>query len=463
MSISPARRIAFDTLLRVSAGAGFAADILHTALGPGIRKEDAALATDLTYGCLRWQRLLDAFLGTVLRKPIGSLDPEVRVALHLGLYQLRFLDRIPPSAAVNESVELTKRAGKTSAASVVNAVLRRAMEHAKRTAEAVVPSGASAAARLGVIHSHPDWLVERWLRAFGESRTVSLLEWNNLPARTDCALQCAPSETGAETERVLSALRAAGCDARAGAWLRGSLTVLRGAVANLDEHLRGVFRVQDQASRMVALLLAPGPRDAVLDLCAGAGGKTLELLVQTGPTNRFLAADLHWHALRALRMRMRPAAFRGREVWPIALDATSPLPLLAKFDRIMIDAPCSGTGTLSRNPEIRWRLGEADLPALCGRQLAMLCNAAHRLTPGGRMVYATCSLEAEENEGVVEEFLRLQPAFRTVDPAHALAPHLADSAQLDRLFQVHGEFRTWPPETRTDGFYAVVLESAAAT
>src|SRR4029077_12807576 len=226
MEISAARKIAFDVLRRVAAEDAYAADLLYAELQPGIKKTDASLATELTLGALRWQRLLDFLLERYLERRCEQLDLEVLVALRLGLYQLRYLDRVPPHAAIDESVELVKRARKSSAAGMVNAVLRRATADARiggDELEKLVPAGNSPEERLGILYSHPTWLVERWAGFFGRERATALLEANNRPA----TLTCAVLEEGG-SERVAESLRKSGFEVTPGRWLRGALQISGG-------------------------------------------------------------------------------------------------------------------------------------------------------------------------------------------------------------------------------------------
>lgn len=455
MGVSPARRVAFEVLRRVDEEGAFAADLLHARLERagrrpgGLKPEDAALATELTLGVLRWRRLLDFLLEQRLAPPAGKLDPEVRVALRLGLYQLRFLTRVPPRAAVNESVELVKRARKRSAAALVNAVLRRGPGAAP---EALLPPHLGAAERLGILHSHPDWLVERWLARYGEAGTVALLEANNRAPRV-CAAVHGPREEAA------SRLAREGLSVEPGRWLRNTLIVSGGNPTATRAFRRGLVWLQDEASQMVPLLLDVRPGQSVLDVCAAPGGKTWALARAAGAAT-VVAADRHLHRLRAMEPQL--TRLRVGNVARVAVDATASLPFRRRFERILVDAPCSGTGTLARHPEIRWRLGAAALEDLQARQVALLRAATAQLEPGGRLVYATCSLEPEENERVIEQLLRSEGALRLVRADAALAPHLADPAAAGRLFDGAGFFRTFPPEHGVDGFFAAALEAGPA-
>jgi 16S rRNA (cytosine967-C5)-methyltransferase len=457
MPISPARRIAFEILCSVASQGAYASELLHTRLTARISRADAALSTELTLGVLRWQRLLDFLLGRNLDRAAERLDPEVLIALRLGLYQLRYLERVPAHAAVDQSVELVKRARKYSAAGLVNAVLRRASPEAKvsgKTLQALLPAEASFAERCGILQSHPTWLVERWIRRFGKDRALMLLEANNRPARVSCAVVDAGSVAAVE-----ESLRAGGFESLPGRWLKTALTLSGGNLTTAEAFRTGKITLQDEASQMVAHLVDARSGQTALDLCSAPGGKTLLLARAVGTGGLVIAGDLYDHRLRSVREQL--ARTGTQNVVLLALNATGPLPFREQFDRILVDAPCSGTGTLARNPEIRWRLEPQDLANAHVRQTAMLRQALALLAPGGRLVYATCSLEAEENEDVVREALSGDARVRITSGADALLPHLRPGIPAASLFDGDGFFRTFPPESGTDGFFAAVLERSA--
>lgn len=479
--ISVARRVAFEVLHRVALRDSHAGDLLHTRLvgrAETVKPEDAALAMELTLGVLRWQRRLDHFIDAHARGK--KLDAPVRIALRLGAYQLLFLERIPAHAAVNDSVELVKQAGLRSAAGLVNAVLRKLATGGKHKASLPpMPHKASPAERLAIRASHPTWLVERWLARFGEEETTALLAANNGPAPVTLAL-----DPGAPHGFSF----ACGDDTRMepGQWIisAGRLRSGRGELpAQFDASLSlGFASYQDEASQMVAFLLDVQPGQQVLDVCSAPGGKALLLARLAGAQGLLIAADLHLHRLRALQQRLvnlgdlaeqstrhgdAPAKVPARDlrkgspraaIHLMAHDATGPLPFAAQFARILVDVPCSGTGTLARNPEIRWRLAPDDLLDLQRRQRAILAHALDVLAPGGRLVYSTCSLEPEENEQVVAAVLREKPGCLLHDGRAALQPHLRPDADVNALFDAQGYFRTFPPRHATDGFFAAVIE-----
>lgn len=452
--ISTARQVAFDVLLRVATESAFASDLLFARLSKQkLRGEDAALATELTLGVLRWQRRLDWQIDRHIQGK--KLDAAVRIALRLGTYQILSLDRIPAHAAVNESVELVKHAGLSSAAGLVNAVLRKiAADHASNRDLPFYPKSASETERLAIRASHPTWLAERWLARFGDERSAALFAANNRPAPVSLNF------AGATLESLGVNLPA---DARLepGSWLSSAFLLQSGraGLLSLFEPLLAARRIsfQDEASQMVAHLLGVQPGDCVLDVCSAPGGKSAMLARAAGSTGRLVAADLHLHRLRAMKKRHHGSAASSEAL--IALDAAQPLPFSNTFDRILVDVPCSGTGTLARNPEIRWRLTPEDLLDLQSRQRAILANAIDALAPGGRLVYSTCSLEPEENEQVVDAVLAQKSNARVCLTAHeTLRPHLHPAADVNVLFDASGYFRTFPPEHHTDGFFAAVIE-----
>ncbi len=462
MTISQARTIAFDVLLRVAKQNAYADDVLRALLNESVKTEDAGLATELALGVLRWQRLLDFLIDRYLKKPADVTDAEVRIALRLGFYQLYFLDRVPAHAAVQESVELVKRARKRSAANLVNAILRKAAKERRddiSPPDAVahlLPPETSHADRMGIRYSHPTWMVERWIRTYGEERTRNLLQANNhVPALSGYLLD--PKKE--DEARLL--LRNARTSIQPGRLLRDAW-VLEGGNPSACAAVRdGWIALQDEASQAVARLLAVEPRQTVLDLCAAPGGKTLLLARAAGEQGRVIAADLHANRVRAMKERFERAGVRNVETFVLDGAETLPnsKPFEQTFDRILVDVPCSGTGTLARHPEIRWKLRAADISDLHSRQVGLLRNALRHLSEGGRLVYSTCSLEPEENESVVREVLLAAGSeFQIADPRIAIKDSLQDSVSVESVINAKGFFHTFPGEHGTDGFFGVAIE-----
>lgn len=462
MPVSRARTIAFDVLLRVAIQGAYADEVLRAELDKTVKAEDAGLATELALGVLRWQRLLDFFIDRSLSKASKALDVEVRIALRLGIYQLRFLDRIPASAAVNESVELVKRARKRSATTLVNAILRKAAKEPRAENSAAdevarfLPAELPPADRLGIQYSHPTWMVERWIRIYGDELTRTLLQANNrIPALSGYPLDLQHSDD------AMRSLQRAGCRIQPGRLLRDAWIFEGGNPAACEAVRNGWVAIQDEASQAVARLVAADPGNSVLDLCAAPGGKTLLLARAAGAQGFVVAADLHEHRIRSMRERFELAGVRNVET--VTLDGEKPVPFERPFDRpfdrILVDVPCSGTGTLARHPEIRWKLRADDLRDLHERQARLLRNALPHLASHGRLVYSTCSLEPEENESVVREVLEESGnAYQTTNPKAAIEALLQPSVRIQSVVSEDGFFRTFPPEQGTDGFFAAVIE-----
>jgi len=349
-----------------------------------------------------------------------------------------------------------KSARKSSAAALVNAVLRRFGDEAKSVPEKFLPANVTTAERLGILHSHPTWIVERWLARFGEARTTALLEANNRSPLLSCTLH----NEGARDD-VFRGLEKAGLRVTPGRLLKNAFAVAGGSVARTPEFLSGAISIQDEASQAVPLLLGVRPGYRVLDLCAAPGGKTHVLARAAGPGGSVVAADRHAHRLRAMQSQLGRLGLRG--VHLVELDATGELPFRGTFNRILVDAPCSGTGTLERHPEIRWRLRPEQLAEFHALQVRMLRMALRYLAGRGWLVYSTCSIEPEENEDVVAEVLCEFPQMQRVlasEAAKVIAPHLAPGVSASDLFDENGQFRTFPGAGQTDGFFAAILQKA---
>ena len=382
MAALEARRLAFGLLLRVERDGAYSDELLHSKRLAEIGPRGRAFVTKTVLGCLRRQGELDHLIAAKMSRPLGSLDTEVLTALRLGAYQMRHLDGIPNHAAVSESVELVKRARKASAAGLVNAILRH------------LP--AAPAEEDCELLCHPDWLLRRWRKAFGESKCRALLQANLRQPATYFRLR---PPTGSAT--VLDRLKSVGVLAEP-TDLAHTYRLSEGSVPDARKVAGDVLVFQDISSQRVGALLADSPGSAVLDLCAAPGGKS-RLLAETSTV---VAGDRRLKRLQT----MRRLGCRG--IHMLVLDAENALPFRRKFERILVDAPCSGTGTLARNPEIKWRLKPQDLDSLSARQERILDNALDALAPAGQLVYATCSLEPEENEHVVAKAVARRPGWQ---------------------------------------------------
>ncbi|HKF53550.1 MAG TPA: 16S rRNA (cytosine(967)-C(5))-methyltransferase RsmB [Candidatus Acidoferrales bacterium] len=445
-----ARALAYSILFAVESRAAYASELLHIRLETIGDPREAALATELVMGALRRQRLLDFFVERYSGRKVSKLDIEVLIALRLGIYQLRYLKRIPARAAVNESVQLVRSSRKKSASSFVNAVLRRAASESDRPVEEFLSTEITPEDALGIIHSHPTWLVERWLRKFGKPGTVALLESNNRPPANACVFLNAEHR-----EKTLQSLTKAGLGFEPGRLVRDAIIVQSGNIAKSEAFRNGWVGIQDEASQMIPLLLGVRAGDFVLDLCAPPGGKTMRLANLAGEHGRVVASDLHESRLQAMSERLNKSNVANVSL--VALDGTASLPLTKGFNRILVDAPCSGTGTLSRNPEIRWRLKPEDLADLHRCQVALVLSALEYLSPGGTLLYSTCSLESEENESVIQEALRDRRDI-CQEPVEVPQEALAATTSASELIGDDGTFGTFPPLSHTDGFFAALLK-----
>jgi 16S rRNA (cytosine967-C5)-methyltransferase len=448
MPVSPARAAAFDILLRVERESSYASELLHSSLGERLSTPDHALATELVMGVLRWRSRLDDEILSASSQPLAKLDLEILLALRLGLYQLRWLDRIPQRAALHESVELVKRARKRSAASFVNAVLRKlSKEPAVPPCTSVLPvvrfSSPEALARQ---QAHPRWMIERWSQDYGLQTAAQICQHDQSTPIATIRLRVPEAEAELKTE---------GISLTPGAFLASARRVEAGDVSKTRGFRASQFVIQDEASQLVAALVGSGSR--ILDCCAAPGGKTLAI-ADRNPGARITAVELYPHRARLLQKLMRGA--RPGAIQTLTADATN-LPISTLFDRVLADVPCSGTGTLVRHPDIKWRLTSNDLAKLQQRQIAILRSALAHVAPKGRLIYATCSLEKEENENVIDQALAENPSFHVLDCGGELN-RLKAAGELtwhDPASLTRGPYlRTIPGVHPCDGFFAAVLE-----
>ena len=449
--MTPARTAAYRVLRAVFGGDDLpdALARFRDALGD---ERDRALVTEIATGTLRWLGALDRVIEQVADRPTTRLDDEVLTVLRLGAYQLLYLERVPAAAAVHESVTLVRRVGKASAAGLVNAVLRGIAKTAHSPPLPSEPSGTDTRevhlAYLSVTCSHPRWLVERWLDRYGFPRTLAWVRFNNTPPTltlranrlrtTPVALARLLGEYDVRTEPTR--------------FSRDGLTVLAGNPLRTPLFGKGLFQVQDEASQLVAELTAAQPGDRVWDACAAPGGKTTSIAAAMGQTGTLVASDLRPARLRLLRRTLDQMG--ATTVGVVRLDLRRLPPFQPVFDCVLIDAPCSGLGTIRRDPEIRWRRQAADLARFAGDQLTMVSHASRVVRPGGRLVYATCSSEPEENENVVDAFLADHTDFDPVGPDILRSP---PSEGLRDTLDEHGRLSTAPDTHGLEAFFAVVL------
>lgn len=375
---------------------------------------DRHLVRQLVLGCLRWQKRLDWIADQFSQQPVAEFSPWVRLALRLGIYQLFWLDRVPPWAAIHTSVELAKRYSHRGTAGLVNALLRRALREQEQIRYPCRRQ--DPVAFLAVYYSHPEWLVARWLTRWGESLTEALLQANNAEAPLYVYLN--PRRGG-----IQEAIAALGkIELKPAGFLPGYFAVAGKDFFSSPAFAEGHFLVQDINAGLPVALLEPRPGERILDLCSAPGGKTAQLAMAQQGEGLLVAADASYSRLRQVRENAGRLGLTGLKL--LVQDARLPaVPASGQplFDRILADVPCSATGTLARHPDVRWRRQAEQLPTLTARQLAILKQAFACLRPEGVLVYSTCSLEEEENAGVVERFLACTPDAE-VEPAERFFP-----------------------------------------
>lgn len=444
--IAPARVAAYETLLAIESGR---ADLPHALARTrqGLKDErDRALAGEIAAGTLRWQGAFDAVISRFASRAIQRLDREVLVILRLTIFQLLHLDRVPASAAVNDAVSLTRRAGKKSAAPMVNAILRRVSRERTRLPLPDRPEPAADREQLldylSVTLSHPRWLVQRWLDRYGFENAERWVRFNNDPA----ALTLRANRLKTTREQLADALSRVGVETVPTQLSPDGLVVRQGNPLLTPLASTGTFVVQEEASQLVPLMTAVQPGEVVLDACASPGGKTTAMAAAMSDTGTIVAADVRKNRIALLASTI--AASGALRVHIVQADAAA-LPFGERFDCVLLDAPCSGLGTIRRDPDVKWRRTEADFSGLSAMQLAMLRACAGVLKPGGRVVYSTCSSEPEENEDVVRAFVA-ESGFREVPPVGL-------PAAVTPLVNEHGHLRTYPFRDGVEAFFAAVL------
>jgi 16S rRNA (cytosine967-C5)-methyltransferase len=449
-AISPSRKAAFQILMAVERGQSHSDHLLRGKPVNALSPPDRHLATALVHGVLRWQILLDHQLQALLNRPNAKLDAEILIALRMGAFQLLHMDRIPARAAIDESVELAKQAGHRFASRMVNAVLRKLVTPPRPFAE-------ETSTELALAQAHPAWMVDRWANVYGIEAARAICRHGQTQPRLTVRF----SAPEVEDELIQAGIRFA-----PGELLTAARTVVFGDAAATAAFGEGRVRLQDEGSQLVAEIAAQGSAGAkqtILDCCAAPGGKTL-ILAERNPLARIVACESS--AARLAHLRERLAGYGDRIECRLA-DAAK-LEEEVSFDCALADVPCSGTGTLGRNPEIRHRLKLDDLPRQAERQRAILTAALRAVRAGGRVVYSTCSLEPEENEQVVAAVLTQATNVRQVSLESSLAQLLeqgiltpSGAERLRGCLTAEGALRLLPGVFHSDGFFIAIVERTA--
>jgi len=452
--IAPARVAAYDILCAIASGSADLPTALAAARSGLPDERDRALAAEITSGVQRWRSALDHLIEEFARRSIDRLDPEVVAILRLSAYQLLYLTRVPAAAVVDDAVDLTRRMGKRSASGFVNAVLRSI---SRRRASLPLPPRPSdlsdreaALTYLSVTLSHPRWLAERWLDRHGFDATEAWMQFNNTPGAVTLRANRLKTTREALSER----LAADDIVVHPTRYAPDGVVVDEGHPLRGSGQEQGWFVVQDEASQLVTLLAGDRPLARVLDTCASPGGKTTALAALMDGRGLLVACDVRDRRVDLLRRTV--GASGASNVRVVQADLLKGLPFASTFDCVLVDAPCSGLGTLRRDPDIRWRRRQEELPSLAAAELTMLQHAAEGVAPGGRLVYATCSSEPEENEGVADAFLATAPGFAAL-PAGQATSRLAET-----LVDARGHLRTQPHLHGLEAFFGAVFERRQA-
>jgi 16S rRNA (cytosine967-C5)-methyltransferase len=440
--IAPARIAAYETVLAVGQGRADLPSALARARGGLSDERDRALAGEIATGAVRWQGAADHIVGTFSGRLPSKLDPEIAAILRMSIFQLLHLDRVPAAAVVDDAVDLARRAGKRSAAGFVNALLRRV---SRERTHLPLPS-APPIDMLAITLSHPRWLAARWLARYGPDAAERWARFNNAPA----PLTLRANRLVTTRDALTRDLAATGIATEPARFATDALVTTNGNPLLTPLAQSGAFVVQDETSQLVGLFVAAMAGERILDACASPGNKTTLMAAAMHDDGLLVAADVRGRRLDLLRRTV--AASGARSIHVVRADARAAPPYRAAFDAVLLDAPCSGLGTIRRDPDVRWRRTAADLPDFANAQRTMLGRLAGIVRPGGRLIYSTCSSEPEENEEVVGAFLASHPEFARVAPRA-----FADRDHLAALLDADGALKTLPFRDGLEAYYAACL------
>lgn len=434
-------------LTRVEQDKAYSNLLLHQTLAKHrLERQDAALATELVYGTIQRLNTIDYFLSGFVAKGLERLQPWVRSLLRLSFYQLHYLQRIPPHAAVNEAVELAKRRGHPGISGMVNGVLRNVL---RRKEELCLPAELPPVRRIALEHSHPEWMVERWLRRYGEAETARMCAANNEPPQIGLRVNRLRSDRGG----LLEKLRSAGFAAEPSPLAPAGLIVAGGGNPALTSwYAAGEFSIQDESSMLVAEAVAPEPGMTVLDCCAAPGGKTTHLAELMQDRGAVCACDVHEHKEKLVREQAERLGLSCIRTLVGDARHLAERYAAASFDRILLDAPCSGLGVIRRKPDLKWAKREGEIAAIARVQRDILDAVHPLLKPGGVLVYSTCTVEPEENEEQIRAFLERNRQFSPAPFPDGILPE-GWAKEAGRS----GALQLLPHHFRSDGFFIARL------
>lgn len=409
---------------------------------------DAGLATELVYGTIARLNTLDYFLERFVAKGMAKLQPWVRSLLRISVYQMLYLDRIPEHAVVSEAVNLAKKLGHQGISGMVNGVLRNMIRNRD---ELRIPNDLPAAERIALEHSHPLWMVKRWIGQYGEETAEAICKANNEPP----AVSVRVNTTMTTREKLMHEMESTGAVVEPSRLSPDGILVRSGGNMALTSWYRdGLFSVQDESSMLVAEAVAPEEDQIVLDCCAAPGGKTAHMAEKMQDRGRIIANDVHAHKRQLIMDQADRLGLSCIDaVTGDALDLDERYPH-ASFDRILLDAPCSGLGVIRRKPDVKWTKSPEDIEDISGLQRELLDRVAPLLKPGGVLVYSTCTIEPAENELMVADFLKRHPEYQAVDSAW-------NGTEMEKWNPVNGGVQILPQYAHSDGFFIARLTRAA--
>jgi 16S rRNA (cytosine967-C5)-methyltransferase len=444
-----ARSIALDILMRVDDEEAYSNLELNRVLQKHrLDRPDAALVTEIVYGTIQRLNTIDYFLNRFLTKGIHKLEPWVRNLLRLSFYQLYYLERIPDHAAVNEAVNIAKRKGHKGISGMVNAVLRNVI----REKDTLIVKEQDPVKKIALTHSHPEWMVSRWIRQLGAETAEQICYSNNLPPHTSVRV----NTMRRSREDLIDKLQKQGVKAVPSRLSRFGVVVEGGGnMAQSGLFTEGDITIQDESSMLVAAIVDPAQGMKVLDCCAAPGGKTTHLAEIMKNDGEIWANDIHEHKVELIQKQADRLSLKCvKTMVSDALHLAGKFPE-GTFDRILLDAPCSGLGVIRRKPDIKWSKKEADIPDIAGVQYGILKNISGLLRSGGVLVYSTCTIEREENEAIVERFLREHPDFTLDQEMTGLIPeHVSARA----IVKSPGMIQILPHHFHSDGFFIARLK-----
>ncbi|MGJ3253735.1 MAG: 16S rRNA (cytosine(967)-C(5))-methyltransferase [Elainellaceae cyanobacterium] len=457
------RQLAFIALRRIRQGS-FADQALDQVLHPvSLKSADRRLTTELVYGTIRRQRTLDTIISHLTTKKTDQQPPDLQIILRLGLYQLIWLNHVPPSAAVNTAVELAKRYQLGKLSGVVNGVLRqysrrvrvdyisnenKSSHLARIFSDLELNLPQDAELQLGVLHSFPDWIIDVWLEQLSVDETKMLCEWFNRPPTIDLRINALVTSI----QYVETAMQNAGIETRGIAHLPSGLRLMDrpGNIQQLPGFQDGWWMIQDASAQLVGYLLDPHPGDLVVDACAAPGGKTTHIAEIMGDRGEVWGCDRNPSRLKKLIENVKRLKLTSIRV--LAHDSRHLQKFIGQADRVLVDVPCSGLGTLHRHADARWRQTPDTVRELTQLQTDLLEQASTWIKPGGKLVYSTCTLHPAENEAIIRSFLSQHPGWQIFQPA--------PTNPAAAFVESEGWIKVWPHRHWMDGFFMVCLQQS---